>query len=243
MQFSFIIPTYNNGERITSFLENLIKQTFEDYEIIVVNDGSQDNTIVNVNKFIKEHQDIKISLFNIHNQGPGMARNYGIKHAKGKYIWFIDDDDSLYDENSLAKLNDELIAFNYPDIIIFNVMICKDKNEKKYYYTHKQLTTDIYKTPELLLKQQWPWSKIIRREFLINTGVQFPSLYMFEDIYFFTELFLHAKTISLTDNCYYRYIKNSNSLTGSFKNFKTYPKALWHELFTYLKIITKTIDR
>lgn len=243
MKFSFIIPTYNNADKITSFLEELIKQTYDDYEIIIVNDGSQDDTIIKVNQFIKRHNNIDISLYNIHNQGPGMARNHGIKHALGDYIWFIDDDDRLNDDNSLTKLNDDIISFNYPDILIFNVKICQKKNEKIYCYTNKKFTTDIYKSPEILLKQQWPWSKVIKREFLINTGIQFPSLYMFEDIYFFTELYLHASTISLTTNCYYHYIKNSNSLTSSLKNFKSYPKALWYEFFTYLKIITKTIDR
>lgn len=243
MFFSIIIPTYNSEDKIITCLENLINQSFSDFEILVINDGSTDNTMIVVNKFISEHPNHNIKLYNIKNQGPGMARNYGIKHAQGQYIWFIDDDDSLFDDNSLLKVQDELTTFGFPDIMIFNIVEVRGSKERKYYFTHKSYTTDIYKTPDLLLKQQWPWCKIINREFLIETEVKFPALYIFEDIYFFTDLYLQAKKISLSPNFYYKYIKNSNSLTGSLRNFRKYPNALWYEISIYLKIITKMIDR
>ncbi|GAX92001.1 glycosyltransferase family 2 protein [Effusibacillus lacus] len=85
---SVIIPTYNRGSFVIHAIESVLAQTFKDYEIIVVDDGSADNT----RELVKKYGD-KVRYIHQKNQGPSAARNTGIRHAKGKYIAFCDSDD------------------------------------------------------------------------------------------------------------------------------------------------------
>ncbi|BAZ10116.1 family 2 glycosyl transferase [Calothrix sp. NIES-4071] len=89
--FSVIIPTYNRAELIEKTINSVLAQEFQDYEIIVVDDGSTDDTI----KILKPYQR-RIKILQQANKGPGAARNLGIKHAKGKYIAFLDSDDEWF---------------------------------------------------------------------------------------------------------------------------------------------------
>jgi len=93
IKVSVIIPTYNYGKYICDAVDSILKQTYNDYEIIVVDDGSTDNT----GEILKKYDD-KLSYYYIENQGPAAARNLGIKKAKGKYISFLDSDDAFEPE-------------------------------------------------------------------------------------------------------------------------------------------------
>lgn len=88
IKVSVIIPTYNYGEFISDSIESVINQTYKDFEVIVVDDGSTDNTT----DIIKKYKN-RISYFYKENGGPSSARNYGIKNSKGEYICFLDADD------------------------------------------------------------------------------------------------------------------------------------------------------
>lgn len=99
---SVVIPTYNHAQFLTKALESVINQTFKNWEIIVVNNYSSDNTIEVVESF----NDLRIHLINFHNQGIiAAARNEGIRHAKAKYIAFLDSDDFWLPEKLSTCLN------------------------------------------------------------------------------------------------------------------------------------------
>src|SRR4051812_14236148 len=89
--FSVIIPAYNAANTIRKTLESLQKQTFKDFEILVVDDGSTDNT----KEIVEQHSTVKYIYQN--NAGPGKARNNGSKHASGEYLIFLDADDIIFD--------------------------------------------------------------------------------------------------------------------------------------------------
>ena len=142
MQFSIIIPVYNTEKYLTKCLESVLKQNFEDYEILVVNDGSTDSS----KDILKEFQckNSKIKIFNQLNRGLGGARNTGIVNAQGEYLLFLDSDDYLA-ENAIYIL-DKYIRRNNPDILAFdcnltdvNDNIIQRATVKEYNYKYKCL--------------------------------------------------------------------------------------------------------
>ena len=98
--FTIIIPAYNAGKTISLCLDSILNQGFKALEVIVVNDGSTDNTASVVNEFVSG--DYSVSLINQENSGQGNARNNAIKYAKGEYVWFVDSDDTIV-PGSLTK--------------------------------------------------------------------------------------------------------------------------------------------
>lgn len=232
--FSLIIPTYNSEKRIVDFLNNIYPQLSVEDEIICINDGSQDNTLNILNEYSANKPNVRI--FSIENSGAGCARNVGIDNASQEYLWFVDDDDFI-PEGSLAKIKEE-IALTNPELFVFNVLEIRKGNRKKYW---KFTDIDIYYddvsyVPNLFLKQQWVWNKILKKTFIIDNEIYFDKEYRyFEDIYFFMKVYPLIKGIYFSTGIYYHYLKNDFSATSSLSNFKTYPNALWHEYKTFLK--------
>ena len=90
--FSIIIPTYNREKFIVKTIQSVLSQTYTNFELIIVDDGSTDNT----EKFVRNVKDNRIKFFKKENKERGAARNYGTNKAKGDYITFLDSDDLLY---------------------------------------------------------------------------------------------------------------------------------------------------
>lgn len=120
---SIIIPTYNGEKHISKCIDSILKQTYSNFELIVVNDGSTDET----ERVIRQIEDSRIKLYSIANHGVSYARNYGIDKAKGKFILFVDDDDYIA-PNTLEILENKAMTTN-ADIIRFNGFI-EDKNHR-----------------------------------------------------------------------------------------------------------------
>jgi glycosyltransferase involved in cell wall biosynthesis len=121
--FSIIIPAYNSGHLIEETITSFLNQTFEDYEIIVVDDGSTDNTAELLNKFADRIQILKQT-----NQGSAVARNAGIKQAQGKYIVSFDQDDILY-PHALRVYHEIIKYFKNPPLIFSKQQYFGDKTE------------------------------------------------------------------------------------------------------------------
>jgi len=117
MFFSIVIPTYNRASFIINTLQSISNQTFSDYEIIIVDDGSQDNTAEIVSSFNNE----SIKYFKTQNYGVAHARNYGIKQAKGTYIGFLDSDD-LMETHHLQTAYNFINAKKMPEVIHLNFL-------------------------------------------------------------------------------------------------------------------------
>ncbi|HET6244016.1 MAG: glycosyltransferase family 2 protein [Bacteroidetes bacterium] len=125
MFFSIIIPTYNRASFIQKAIESAINQNFKDFEIIIVDDGSIDNTEETVKKIIDE----RIRYFKISNSERAAARNYGAKKANGKFLTFLDSDDLLY--NNYLKNAFELIQKNPQNSFFHLPYAIKSKNNTK----------------------------------------------------------------------------------------------------------------
>lgn len=111
--FSVIIPTYNRAEFMTRTVESVLNQTYKSFEIIIVDDGSTDNTEIVLQPLIKQHSNI--FYFKKKNEERGAARNFGIKTAKGTYVSFLDSDDILY-PNHLQEAHELIVKKNSPPV-------------------------------------------------------------------------------------------------------------------------------
>jgi glycosyltransferase involved in cell wall biosynthesis len=126
--FSIVIPVYNRTDMFLRSLKLLLEQTFQSYEIIIIDDGSKDNVESIVSHEIKTN--ISIKVIRQENAERGAARNRGIRNSKGEYVVIFDSDDFMHN-NHLAVLHNGIIANNYPDFIAtkFNFI---DTNDKTY---------------------------------------------------------------------------------------------------------------
>lgn len=112
LTFSVVIPTYNRGYLIGKTIDSILNQTFTDFEILIIDDGSTDNTHEIVNAF----KDPRLKYFKKENAERGAARNYGAKRAKGSYINFFDSDDLTY-PNHLQVASEMISSHGHPEFI------------------------------------------------------------------------------------------------------------------------------
>lgn len=230
---SFVIPAYNAELSIQKCLDSIFSQSNQDFEVIVINDGSTDNTENILDSYLMKYDNLIVKT--IKNQGHGNARNYGVCLATHDYIWFVDADDYLYDNNSIERIVEHLLKYK-PDIHIFSALETDHGSKNKVWnFTKNELLLKNGKgIRKLAFIQQWSWNKIIKKDFLINSGVTFNSMRMFEDIYFMIELYQKANLIHITKDVNYVYVKHDDALTSSKRNFIMYPKALLRELYFFI---------
>lgn len=210
---SIIIPYYNvPTELVNKCLYSIINQNWEDatYEIIFINDGSE----------LPVHQSTLKTLqsSNNHivieqtNQGPGAARNQGIMHATGTYLFFIDPDD-YWIENKIGDIL-QYVKLNKYDIIQFstiNFNTLKTKTAFEIEAGHKYMA---YNT---ILKGAWTYC--YRTKFLKDNNIQMPSIRNSEDVIFLHYAFFHAKRCFFTNvDLYYYYRERNDSLTKQRNN-------------------------
>lgn len=143
--FSIIIPTYNREKIVYRAIKSILAQTFIDYEIIIVDDGSSDNTELTVKSF----QNNSIKYFKTENFGVAHARNYGIKQSKGQYVGFLDSDD-LMEANHLETAHSFIQKKINPEIIHLNFLWgAEDKSTVHKNILPTQLPDDIFKNCSL----------------------------------------------------------------------------------------------
>lgn len=217
MHISIIIPVYNVEKYIEKCLLSCIKQdiSYENYEIIVVNDGSPDNCITIVERIAKDHLNIRI--INQENQGLSGARNTGIKHARGEYIWFVDSDDYI-EENCLGRivsyLKDDLdiLQLQYrhvfeDDTPALDIRFCNIDGIKS--------GLEVTEQGGLPAPAQF---SVLRSKFLIENKLEFVRGIYHEDSEFKPRATYLAKKIASDTEISYNYLQRlSGSITSNFK--------------------------
>ena len=220
VEISIIIPVYNVERYLRECLDSAVNQTFEDIEIICINDGSSDGSL----NILKEYQELddRIKICNQDNQGPGAARNFGIKESKAKYIYFLDSDDYL-ELNALEKLYN-VCEEKSLDFAFFKLLNFNDKTgrsfETKYYnmaflkdrigdkvFSYKDLYECVFR---LVVS---PPAKLYRRDLIVD--LDFPEGVIFEDNAFFIKSLFKAKRIYFLDEFLYNRRRRNDSLTSS----------------------------
>jgi len=204
---SVIVPVYNVESYIEKCLKSLVKQTVEDIEIIIVNDGSTDSSVDIINNYRNKYPK-KIIYLEKENGGLSDARNYGIPYAKGEYISFLDADDYV-EENMYQKMY-ELAKKEISDMVECNF----------YWQYPNKLKEDIgvrYNGKHEMLQniRVVAWNKLIKREVIVNNNLQFPKGYRYEDVEFTYKLLPYINRVSFLKEPMVYYIQRDNSISNS----------------------------
>lgn len=198
MKFSIIIPAYNAERYIRRIVRCVLAQSYSDWELIIVDDGSTDNTYHIANSFAKN--DSRISVLRQANSGPGIARNSGIQYATGDYIAFVDADDII--DNDYLKLLSMRAVENY-DIIFIDVMQIrkggvKVKAEKMSQY--RNLGKDALLRSMMTGKAPWGGvRKIVKASILKEYDVKYSNLKIGEEALFSFKTLYFSKKISFVE--------------------------------------------
>lgn len=214
LKLSIIIAAYNSEKYLSECLKSVLDQNYSNYEVIVVDDGSQDSTPMILSTF--KENDSRVRIVTQSNQGRSEARNTGISLAKGKYIWVIDHDDRITKNCILPIIN----VMELLDTEVFAVAPPKEFKQTlppDYQVDILGGVTNITTGKDFLLEDAsyWaPWQFIIKKEFYDSYGFRFRLRYFLEDIELMYRVFYHTKRFAALKNfsCY-AYIQRPESET------------------------------
>ena len=209
MKVSVIVPVYKVEEYLSKCLSSLVQQELKDIELIIVNDGSPDNSQLIIDKYKKSYSNIK--SFIKENSGLSDTRNVGIKYATGEYIAFVDSDDSV-------RLDMYLKMYEKAKEKDFDVVAC----DVKYVYSDREeiLVTDPKKDTTNIRDvfiNLYPaaCTKIFKRELITKNNIYFKSGVWYEDVEFMYRLLPYIKSIGVIHEPFYEYLQREKSITSS----------------------------
>ena len=217
---SIIIPVYNAEKYLNKCIDSILNQSFKDFELLLIDDGSKDLSGKICDKYAEVDERVKV--FHIQNGGPAKARNLGIKYATGIYIEFVDADDELIPE---ALENLYVLTKNNPDIIIADSqIITADEKVKNIISIEKnnQINVEEYlknlNTVRKATLLHYIWNKWYKREFICENRIIFDeNERLGEDFLFNCEIIDKADRVWGTDILLYKYYKRDNgSLSGKY---------------------------
>lgn len=212
-ELSIIIPVYNVEKYLSACIESILKQTYQNFELLLINDGSTDKSKHICDEYV--HKDSRIHVFHKKNGGPSSARNYGIEQAKGKWIAFIDSDDTV-EPNYLSNFNHtdgvdvQLYAQGYKIIGI----------DSKIHYRKLPNKRNISKEEAFKYLEESdisnsPVFKLYSRKIIKQNNLKFDEKTSYGEDHLFTlEYFKYIENGSLSSECGYNYIRREISLTN-----------------------------
>lgn len=219
---SIIVPCYNVEEYVQKCINSLLRQTYYNVEIIAVNDGSTDNTLILLNKLKKV--DNRLIIISQNNEGLSSARNTGLKYCKGKYVCFVDSDDYV-DENYIKKLytaikdkDGDISICDYYYVDEYNEIWENEKRKIENVYTNIEALKDMFSGSQKL--EVMTWNKLYKKSLFIDNNIKFPIGKLHEDNYTTYKLFYYSKNIVLIKEKLYYYLQRKNSIMGKKFNHK-----------------------
>ena len=231
MKVSVIVPTYNSEKTLERCLNSLIKQTLEDIEIIVINDGSTDGTKEILKKYSQKEN---IRVFNTQNKGQSAARNLGLDEASGDYICFLDADDYA-ESDGLEKLYNKAIQGNF-DVVVSDIDIIYPDHNLLVNSGVKEDTINKQEIKKIMIfsySSGVVWNKIYKREILKN--IRFMENVWYEDIHFNFRLFPMLNSIGVINSVFVNYVQTEGSITYTY-NEKLYDIVkVFNDLIVYYK--------
>ena len=214
---SIVVPVYNASEYLEPCLQSLALQSDENYEVILVDDGSTDHSFNICEEFIRTHSNFK--LIHKENGGVSSARNLGIKNSKGYYLSFVDSDDYV-GTNYLADLRNAM-----KDNIDFVL--------SKFYFVDGEIITapksisitggiKILFDKDTIIACQAPYAKLFKREIVIKNAISFDEKVRYgEDRLFVYSYLLAVNNVAISPYCNYYYIRRPGSLTSKIYSIET----------------------
>lgn len=221
---SIIVPVYNAEKTLCRCLDSLVGQTYEDIEIILVNDGSSDNS----QKICKSYKNrfSKIRLINQENAGPATARNTGIDHARGKYLSFVDADDHV--ENNMIEEMVGAAEDNCAEMVICGYYQEFSETVKKHKFSYapglyvgaesRKIATDLISDVSDTRIPPYSWVRMVLKASLEKPEIRYAAgMVRSEDYYFFVQLHFRINRLYLlTDKPFYHYMEVDSSITHRY---------------------------
>ena len=210
MKVSVIVPVYNTEKYLKNCIDSLLKQNFEDYEIIVINDLSPGNA----EEIIKSYNDKKIVYIkNKTNKGIGYNRNLGIKKAKGEYVCFIDSDDYVK-EDFISKMYNYSKENNLDLCVCDYVNVDEEGNKLKEFNLSDFCITNYEENNKILCEINLaPWNKLYKKDMLVKNKIEFSEILKYEDLSFVALSIKNSKKIGKINEQLNYYTIHNNSET------------------------------
>lgn len=233
MKISIIIPVYNSEKYLYECLDSVLNQNFTDFEVLLINDGSTDNSGQICDDYAAK--DARFKVFHKENGGVSTARNLGLDHAKGEWIAFMDSDDQLKEKYIEELLNSTL--YDSVDLVVQGyTAISVDKKRKVSFGNDIVLSNDYIKLFEEkeIFKYGYPFSKLFKNQIIRENKLRFPERYSFaEDLSFFLAYLSYCKQIKFDEKYNYYYVSHPNSLSKSVKK----PEEYWERFIDFKRIL------
>jgi len=216
VKISIVVPLYNMEKIFNICMESLLKQTIEDIEIIIIDDGSTDNSGRMADEYAETNQNVVV----VHQENGGLsaARNTGIDRAEGKYIAFVDSDD--YVAHDMMKVLYDEAEVNSADLAICNFyrdnIATADKSEVKGFA--KAGLYDNKEALKMFLARRitgHAWNKLFRRRIFIERNIRFPVNRLYEDFPTIGKFLVFSQTIVCVDRPLYYYVQRVGSITDN----------------------------
>ncbi len=204
-QISIVLPVYNMEHYLKATIDSILSQSYTDFELICIDDGSTDGSMTLLNEYTS--RDPRISVFSQHNAGPGATRNKGLDKATGEYVMMLDADD-IYHSDMLELLYNKAIRLNA------DIVACKSSrfdNETKtkvdswWMLNEAQIPKsepfNCRNMPDYIFTafMGWPWDKMFNRAFIEQHELRYPALSNSEDLYFVFLALAKAERIGIVD--------------------------------------------
>ncbi len=242
IKYSFIVPVYNTEKYLKKCLDSLVNQTYKDFEIIVVNDGSTDKSSNIISKYQKKYKNIIV--IDKENEGLSMARNRGVQKSSGKYIIFVDSDD--YVSNKLLEEVDKKIDDN--DILRFQIATEDEEYTKINEYHEEGFESmcgyDAFKYLSSYHFVEPAWCYVIRKNYYIENKFSFKKGVYHEDFGLIPYVIYKARKVKSIDFIGYYYIQRNGSIMNNNDYKKTVKKAFdMLEQYKTMRLFAKNINR
>ncbi|MFI3327563.1 MAG: glycosyltransferase family 2 protein [Rikenellaceae bacterium] len=245
IKVSIIIPVYNTEKYLRECLDSIVGQTLQEIEVVCVNDGSTDGSL----EILKEYaaKDSRIIIVDKENEGAGESRNKGLAVAKGDAVIFFDSDD--YMEPSALEVMYKALMRDVSDLVVCRSMEIDEDGAAlgPINYSVKSNLIDgkskfsplDYASHIFQIFVGWPWDKLYRRSFIIDSGLQFQNLRNSEDTFFILISLVLAEQITCVDDCFMLHRKHQRSISVTRQKHSTcFIDALEH---MYLMLKEKKI--
>lgn len=219
VNISVIIPIYKAEKYLRKCLDSVLSQDAPSFEVVAVNDGSPDSCGEILKEYSAKYNRLKVITQT--NKGLGGARNTGIQNSKGKYLLFVDSDDTLK-EGCLSYLYDMAKA-NDADLVCFGIDFIKENGKTVFTYKANNCGCEKRAKEEYFIEaidNPYVCNKLYKAELFRETGICFPERAWFEDLATLPKTVLHCQKVLLTDKVFYNYLQRSDSIMHTVNNNK-----------------------
>lgn len=209
---SVIVPVYNVEKYLAKCLDSLVSQTLDEIEIIVINDGTKDNSQTIIDSYVKKYPSRVYAYFK-ENGGLGDARNYGLQFAKADYIGFVDSDDyvraDMFEKLYGSAINEDA------DLVLCDIEYVWENSQERKGLKGLVQVDGVEIRKSVFLSPLFAWNKLYRKELFTTYNLKYPKRLWYEDIPVTIPLFAFANKISYVDEVLIYYVQRDSSIMAS----------------------------